>query len=456
VNDGSFESVENLPHGRTEDNLEKVLREKWWMDYERRCFPGVNVAPPSWRLDAGWEPALQAKSGQRPSSRSIDLLQSPSMPPYPGAEGPVVKSQEPLKPYTTFKIGGPARFLVCAAAEDDIRAALSLATQHSLPLFVLGGGSNILVSDRGFAGVVVHPVRRGIKILHEDAESAVLEVTAAEAWDDVVRYAVERNSWGIENLSHIPGQAGAALVQNISAYGQQVSDVLESVQVMEVTTGALRVLSTSDCGLGYRRSIFNTTARGNFIIVKLTLRLAKHIRPNLDYPDVRAYFSERSVAQPSLAEIRQAIIAIRDCKFPYPREKRGGNVGSFFKNLSLTKREYARLQGNIERNFSSRELTRLEEIRQKFPSGDRIRIPTAFLIEICGLKGNRIGGAQVNELQPLVLLNQGGATAQDVIALAKHIRRTVHARTGLVLSIEPELVGFTKQEIADINYLEES
>jgi UDP-N-acetylmuramate dehydrogenase len=375
---------------------------------------------------------------------------------YPGADGPIIKPQEPLKPYTTFKIGGPARFFVSAAAEDEFRAALSLAAQHSLPLFILGGGSNILVSDRGFAGVVVHPVRRGIEILHDDAESATLEVNAAETWDDVVRYAVERNWWGIENLSHIPGQAGAALVQNISAYGQQVSDVLESVQVIDVATRALRVLSTSDCGFGYRRSIFNTTARGNFIIVKLRLRLAKHARPNLDYPDVRAYFAERSVEQPSLAEIRQAIIAIRDRKFPFPREERGGNAGSFFKNLSLTEREYAALRANIERNFSPRELARLEEIRKRFPSADRSKIPTAFLIEICGLKGHRIGGAQVNELQPLVLFNQGGATAQDVIALAKHVRRTVHARTGMAISIEPELVGFTEQEIADVNYLEES
>jgi UDP-N-acetylmuramate dehydrogenase len=374
----------------------------------------------------------------------------------PPDEGPVIKSQEPLKPYTTFKIGGPARYFVCADAEDDFRAALSLAAHRALPLFVLGGGSNILVSDRGFAGVVVHPVRRGIKILHEDAESAALEVNAAEAWDDVVRYAVERNCWGIENLSHIPGQAGAALIQNVGAYGQQVGDVVQSVEVMEVATGALRILSASDCGFGYRRSIFNTTARGQFIILKLTLQLAKGARPNLDYPDVRAYFSERSVAQPSLAEIRQAIIAIRDCKFPYPREERGGNVGSFFKNLPLTKREYARVQANIERNFSSRELARLEEIRKRPPGSGQIKIPTAFLIEICGLKGHRIGGAQVNELQPLVLLNRGGASAQDVTALAKHVRRTVHARTGMAISIEPELVGFTRQEIADINYLEES
>ncbi len=374
----------------------------------------------------------------------------------PGATEPVIKLDEPLKPYTTFKIGGPAQFFVCAATAEQFREALALAARHTLPLFVLGGGSNLLVSDRGFAGVVVHPVERGIRLLREDAESAILEVSAAETWDDVVRHAVEHGWWGIENLSHIPGQAGAALVQNIGAYGQQVSDVLQSVVVMDIASRALRTLSANDCGFGYRRSIFNSTARGQFIIVKLILRLARRARQHLDYPDVQAYFAERGAEHPSLAEIRQAIITIRDRKIPFPREERGGNAGSFFKNLLLSEEEYAALCAHLQRNFSPGEPARLEEIRKRFPSADRIKIPTAFLIEVCGLKGHRIGGAQVNETHPLVLLNQGGATAQDVMALARHVRCTVRARTGMTISIEPELVGFTEQEMADFNKLENS
>ena len=373
------------------------------------------------------------------------------MPSPPGAIGPVIQEAEPLKPYTTFKIGGPARYFARAASMEEFRGALDLAGKHSLPLFVLGGGSNILVSDRGYEGVVVHPACRRIEIRDEDAEAVTLEVNAAETWDDVVQHAVERNWWGIESLSHIPGQAGAALVQNIGAYGQQASDVVQSARVMEISTGASHVLSAADCGFGYRRSIFNTTARGKLIIVGITLRLAKHGRPQLDYPDVRAYFQERDIKQPSLTEIRQAIISIRDRKFPFPREERGGNAGSFFKNLSLLESEYAVLRERVQRNFPPRELARLEKMRKRFPSADRIKIPTAFLIEICGLKGHRIGGAQVNETQPLVLLNQGGATAQDVIALAQHVRKTVRARTGMALAIEPELVGFTKREMAEIN-----
>jgi UDP-N-acetylmuramate dehydrogenase len=362
-----------------------------------------------------------------------------------------VTEAEPLKPYTTFKIGGPARYFARATSTEEFRRVSGLAAKLFLPLFVLGGGSNILVSDAGFDGVVVHPVCRGITILQEDPEAVTLDVNAGEVWDDVVQHAVERNWWGIENLSHIPGQAGAALVQNIGAYGQQASDVVESARVMEISSGAPHVLTAAECGFGYRRSIFNSTAHGKLIIGGLTLRLAKHGRPQLDYPDLRAYFQERNIQQPSLPEIRQAIITIRDRKFPFPREERGGNAGSFFKNLLLGEAEYAVLHEMLQRNFPPREQARLEEIRNRFPAQDRIKIPTAFLIEICGLKEHRVGGAQVNATQPLVLLNQGGATAQDVIALAQYVRKTVRARTGMTIAIEPELVGFTQQELAEIN-----
>ncbi|MGD0227613.1 MAG: UDP-N-acetylmuramate dehydrogenase [Terriglobia bacterium] len=373
------------------------------------------------------------------------------MPSPSGAAGLVIKEAEPLKPYTTFKIGGPARYFAHAASLEEFRAVIDFAAQHRLPLFVLGGGSNILVSDRGFDGVALHPDCRGVEILHEDDDGMTLEIYAGEKWDDIVQHAVGRDMWGIENLSHIPGQAGAALVQNIGAYGQQVSDVVQSARVIDILTGMPRVLSAADCGFGYRRSIFNTTARGRLIILGLTLRLTKQRRPQLDYPDLRAYFAERGTKQPSLKEIRQAIISIRDAKFPFPREERGGNAGSFFKNLSLSEAEYAALHEKVERNFSPRELARLEEMRIRFPSRDQIKIPTAFLISICGLKGHRIGGAQVNGTQPLVLLNQGGATAEDVIALAQHVRKTVRAQTGMALAIEPELVGFAEQELADIH-----
>ncbi len=361
-----------------------------------------------------------------------------------------IQQNVPLKPYTTFKIGGPARFFATASTPEEFRSALDFARRERLPVFVLGGGSNILVSDRGFDGLVIHPAQKGME--HEACgEDAVLvRIQAGEIWDEAVRKVVEREWWGIENLSHIPGQVGAALVQNIGAYGQQIGDVLDSAEVMEIETGAVRTLSPKDCRLAYRASIFNTTAPSRFIILSLHLRLNSLGKPNLAYRDVRDYFAERGDAEPTIADVRRAIIEIRDRKFPFPREERGGNAGSFFKNLPVRKDEFETLRVALARNFPTSVMQRLEEIRQRSTS-EHIKLPAAFLIDICGLKGYRVGGAEVNPQQPLVLLNRGGATASDVLALARHIRRTVHARTGMILELEPQLVGIEEKGALDFH-----
>jgi UDP-N-acetylmuramate dehydrogenase len=378
---------------------------------------------------------------------STDLLQSRPMPLSDAAADLPLLRDQPLKPFTTFKIGGPARYFAGVASHDEFRAALAFVCREGLRLFVLGGGSNILVSDRGFDGLVIHPQGKGVALEHENEIQVGLRIQAAETWDDVVALAVTRGWHGIENLSHIPGQAGAALVQNIGAYGQQISDVFESAEVVEAATGNVRTVGAEDCEFGYRRSVFNTTRKGQLIILSLSLCLRKDGQPNLSYPDVGAYFADRKDSEPSLEEVRRAIITIRDRKFPFPREERGGNAGSFFKNLSLTPAEYERLHRNMQRSFSRTEVARLEEIRHRFLAQDQIKIPSAFLIDICGLKRASVGGAQVNEAQPLVILNQGGATAREVMELAQEIRRTVFARAGIAPTLEPELVGFRQEEI---------
>lgn len=351
-----------------------------------------------------------------------------------------------LKPFTTFKVGGPAGYFASAATQDDFFQALQFARDVRLPIFVLGGGSNILVSDNGFPGMVIHPAMRGIAISAAESDKVILRAEAGETWDDVVRCAVEQNLWGIENLSHIPGQAGAAIVQNIGAYGQQISDVFVSATVMETGSGNMTTLSARDCGFGYRKSIFNSGCKNEFIILQLELALRRRGRPDLSYPDVSRYFSERGVEAPSILQVRNAVIEIRDHKFPFPREEKGGNAGSFFKNLVLDEAEFETLRANIRRNFSAEESDRLEEIRRRSSNGAPTKVPTAFLIEICGLKGHQEGNARVNPTQPLVLLNDGGATAHDVLTLAGFVRRTVHAQTGLTIALEPELVGFSPEE----------
>lgn len=364
------------------------------------------------------------------------------------------KSGESLKPHTTFKIGGPARYFAEIKNPRELAEALAFAKERGAALFVLGGGSNVLISGAGFDGLVVHPANLGFEVVAQGADSVALRVGAAESWDETVARAVERNYWGIENLSHIPGQAGAALVQNIGAYGQQLSDVFESAEVFDLRQGGVQTLDREACGLAYRRSLFNTAGKGRYFIFSLTLKLSKRERPNLEYADVSRTFADRGTPHPTQREIREAIIAIRDAKFPFPVEEKGGNAGSFFKNSVLSARDYARLEASIARSFDPAESARLSELRKRPQAEDEIKIPTAFLMEICGLKGFQVGRAKVNETQPLVLVNDGGATARDVMELARHVRRTVYRLTTVAVDIEPELVGFSETELSGFLALE--
>jgi UDP-N-acetylmuramate dehydrogenase len=370
-----------------------------------------------------------------------------------------VQQNLPLKPYTTFKIGGPARYFCAVTAGGEIREAVALARSESLPLFVLGGGSNILVSDAGFHGIVLHPARNGIEVLEQTVSQqgrpgVRLRISAGEPWDSLVAYTVDHGWWGIENLSHIPGQSGAALVQNIGAYGQQLSDVFEEAEVLSLADCELDTLSAAECGLAYRRSIFNSTRRGEFLIWSITLTLGLKPQVHIGYRDVQAYFADRGNDQPSQSEIREAVIQIRDRKFPYPRQERGGNAGSFFKNPTLDSKGWPSLAARVRARFGDAAHDRLlASIARSRPEAggqsgsDSVRIPAALLIDLCGLKGFEAGRAQVNPSQPLVILNQGGATAGDVLRVAGHVRQTIYRETGVVFELEPELIGFSPQEI---------
>ncbi len=358
-----------------------------------------------------------------------------------------MRTGEALREHTTFHIGGPARFFAELRSPHDVAEALKFAEGRGLPFIVLGGGSNVLVSDRGVEAVVAHPAHRGVTVVESDSASVTLRVAAGEQWDSLVELAVRDGLWGIENLSHIPGQTGAALVQNIGAYGAQVSDVVESAEVFDLAVGRRHVLSASECRLGYRSSLFNGEGRGHYLIWSITLRLNRRGVPHTQYPGVAEYFSEHGIGHPGLAEMRDAIIHIRDAKFPYPREERGGNAGSFFKNPVLSAAAFAELEQRVRKSFGPEAAGRLAVLARKGAEGDGVKIPAAFLIDVCGLKGASVGGAVVNQTQPLVLLNQGGATAEQVLLLASAIRRTVFLRTGVPLSLEPELVGFSEAEV---------
>lgn len=348
-----------------------------------------------------------------------------------------------LAPYTTFKIGGPAKHFVEIENVNDVSLAVNFAKANSLSTLILGGGANMLVNDNGFDGLVIHLKNKGIEKIDETDMDIIFKIAAGEIWDDVVSYFVKNNWWGVENLSHIPGLVGSLPIQNVGAYGQQTSEILQTVDAYDTKTDSFVVLSNQDCGFSYRKSIFNSTEKGRYVVLFVTLKLSKIPKPNIKYIDVGKYFVERNIQNPTIEQIRDAIISIRDKKYPFPTVSIGGNAGSFFKNLNLNQSEYDTLKQNIEKNFSPEVVDRLTKIKDKFPQPTGIKIPTAFLIEICGLKGASVGGAKINENQPLVIINSTGtATASDVLELFNKVKNEALRETGMTLVNEPELIGF--------------
>jgi UDP-N-acetylmuramate dehydrogenase len=356
-----------------------------------------------------------------------------------------IKQDYPLANLTTFHIGGPAKFYAKVTSADELRDVLQMAKDKKLPILILSSGSNMLVSDQGFDGLVVEVDFKGMNLVADETDSVELKIGSGEIWDFVVAWAVENNVWGIENLSWIPGKTGAVPVQNVGAYGQEASRVISKVEALKLDTGELQIFSNNECGFGYRKSNFNTIWKHQFIILSVNFKLSKHPAPNLSYIDVKNYFAGQP--NPSLAQIRQAIISIRQSKFPDLSQL--GCAGSFFKNLILDEAQYQVLEQNIKSNFSSETVERLLEIKNKFPSSNGIKIPTAFLIDICGLKGKAVGGAQLWEKQALVIVNTGSAKALDVLGLFRLVRQTVFQKTGMKIVNEPELVGFSEEELKD-------
>jgi UDP-N-acetylmuramate dehydrogenase len=351
-----------------------------------------------------------------------------------------IKKDISLAPLTSFKIGGPARAYCAVRSAGELHEAL----EYEGAVFMLGGGSNILVSDRGWDGLVIHLCNRGIEIADEDDASVRLRCAAGENWDDVAAYAVEHGWWGIENLSHIPGSAGAFPVQNVGAYGQEASQTVEEVTAFDREKGSEVVLGKGECGFAYRRSIFNSDEKGRFVIMEVALRLSKIPRPNLEYPDVKKYF-ENASAPPSIREIREAIIEIRGKKFPFPVDAATGSAGSFIKNLTVSPSKLEDLESRVLQEFGVEAVERLRAATRPTDAG--IKVPTALLLDLCGVKGREKGGAVINPAQPLVIRNSGSATAEDVLELFRSVRREVYARLRVVVENEPELVGFSPQEI---------
>ena len=358
----------------------------------------------------------------------------------------------PLAFYTTFYIGGPSRYLIFAQDTQEIIEAVHFAKSKNLPYLIMGGGSNRLVSNRGYEGVAIRIENIGIDLVNENEDTVTLRVASGEKWDDVVKFAVEENWWGIENLSHIPGFTGAFCVQNVGAYGQEASDVVSEVEVFDTKTDKIEILKKNQLQFGYRSSIFNSSEKGRYIILSTSLVLSKLPKPNLDYGDLQKEFSSRlsSGDFPSIKDIRSAIIKIRNKKFPYPDTPTTGNSGSFFRGPILTESEFELLVNKLKASFPTREIQKLVGMKDKLKVPQGFKTPGAFLIELCGFKELTVGGAKINSEQPAVIINNSGsATSTDVLELYKIVSQEVYKKTSVKLGIEPELIGFQKKELEE-------
>jgi len=335
----------------------------------------------------------------------------------------------PLAPLTTLKIGGSARCLAVIDNEVTIAEAFEFAEKKSLNLLVLGGGSNVLISDAGFDGLVLCIALRGISSVDKDNDVASLTVCAGEHWDDLVRFCVENDLAGVECLSGIPGFVGGTPIQNVGAYGQEVSETITSVRCFDRKTNDFVTLGNSDCKFSYRTSIFNSTERDRYIVSSVTFELRRGGEPKIVYKDLIEHFEGR---RPSLGEVRNTVLKIRRSKSMVidvddPNSK---SAGSFFKNPVVEKPRFEELKAhNAGMPF--------------FPFGDQIKIPAAWLIENAGFhKGFALGNAGISANHTLALINRGDATAGDMLALEQEIQDAVEAKFGIVLQPEPVFVGF--------------
>lgn len=320
-----------------------------------------------------------------------------------------VQKDVSLKKHTTFKIGGTADYLVVVNSESELLEAIEFATSNNLPINVLGGGSNLLVSDKGVKGLVVKNEIKGIEY-KEDNRQVLVTVGAGEVLDEFVDYAVKQGWWGIENLSHIPGTVGATPVQNVGAYGVEVSDLIDEVTTVDLKTGLRKKFKNSDCHFSYRDSFFKNTLGNNLFITTVTYKLQKNGEPIISYKDLDQYFKNKQSIH--LADIRKAIISIRNKKFP--DWKQVGTAGSFFKNPIISESKFL-------------------ELKEKYPdlptystdSGE-IKIALGWILDkVLNLRGVRKDRIGTFEGQALVIVNHGNATAEDIEKFAEQITSKV-------------------------------
>ncbi len=331
-----------------------------------------------------------------------------------------------LKDYTTFKIGGEAKFFCVAKNTDELMEAVIFARKEDIPFLVLGGGSNMLISDDGFSGLVIKMEIHGIEYL-ESGKFVEVVVGAGENWDEFVSETLSRRLFGLENLSGIPGTVGGAPVQNIGAYGVEVGEFVKDVEYFDTSDLKFKNLVKDECEFEYRDSVYKRAKAKKWIITRVTFRLQKKGKLRLDYKDVSEYFLQKNIKKPTLLSVRKAILEVRSRKFPDLSEV--GTAGSFFKNPIVTKKHFL----SLSRMYP--------DIPFYKASYGRVKIPLGWVLEhICGVKGVKINNVASFEKQALVLVNFGEAKSNDVYNYACEIERQILAKTGIEVEWEVRYV----------------
>ncbi len=347
----------------------------------------------------------------------------------------IVQENIPLAPLTTLNIGGPARFFVEAANRVDVAEAVRFARSRDLSLLVLGGGSNIVAADSGWPGLALKVAIHGTEQRNPAKDGELLfDVGAGESWDRFVSHAVAAKCAGVECLSGIPGSVGGTPVQNVGAYGQEVSETVDSVEVFDLADGQVRELCGEACGFSYRSSIFNTSARGRYIILRVTYALTPGGEPRLVYADLQHHFQGRE-SQPDLAEVREAVRHIRALKgmLIVEGDPDCRSAGSFFKNPVLSAAQHEELQNRAaSKGLTLPSYPALEENR---------KVSAAWLVEHSGFsRGYGFGRVGISSKHALALVNRGGATAAELLALKDQIQQRVEEIWGVHLETEPVIL----------------
>jgi len=329
-----------------------------------------------------------------------------------------------LKPFTTFGIDKKAKFFARVSTLAELKSALIAAKEKEFPVLILGGGSNILLTQ-DVEGLVIKLEIKGIQVVKEDEDHLWVEVGAGEVWHELVMHCIAQNWAGLENLSLIPGTVGASPMQNIGAYGVEIKNVFSSLQAMDRDTLEIHSFDGEACQFGYRESIFKQALKNKYVITSVTFLLAKKPEFRLEYGAIQEVLQGKGVQHPSLREVSEAVIEIRQSKLPDPKEI--GNAGSFFKNPSIPSNQFE-------------ELRVLHPNLPGYPSSEGVKVAAGWLIEQAGWKGKRIGQVGVHAKQALVLVNYGDGSGEEIKKLSEQIQASVMAKFGIQLQTEVNFI----------------